>query len=267
MEVLAENRFTTRLRSHGGSTFGGEILGSAVLAAAHTCDGRPLHSLHGSFLRRVPPETPLELHVARLTDGRRFARRRIDIRLDDRLLCEATASFTASGSGAEFQELTVDDDVPQPENVATEAEVARAAQWTRWEPGPLEWRWIGTPWKTDQAAPSRYLAWVRPRFAISTEPGPQAAALAFLADYHSHWPVSRRLGGSFEPDGFVSLDQALWIHQDQPWDDWRLLISECDVAHGGRALSRRTLYLRKGRLVASMAQEALIPVATPVDNG
>jgi acyl-CoA thioesterase-2 len=85
------------------------------------------------------------------------------------------------------------------------------------------------------------------------------AALAFLSDYHSHFSVARKLGAHFEPTGFTSLDQVLWIHRDLLWDDWWHLTTERDVAHAGRALTRRLLHTRDGRVVASMAQEQLLP--------
>jgi acyl-CoA thioesterase-2 len=71
--------------------------------------------------------------------------------------------------------------------------------------------------------------------------------------------VARRLGGNFDPIGITSLDQTLWVHRDLPWDDWWLLDSESDVAHGGRAFSRRRLFARDGQLIATMAQESLVP--------
>ena len=61
------------------------------------------------------------------------------------------------------------------------------------------------------------------------------------------------------PTGFVSLDQVVWVHRDLPWDDWRLVTTESDVAHAGRSLCRRAVHTRDGRLVASMLQEQLIP--------
>ena len=51
----------------------------------------------------------------------------------------------------------------------------------------------------------------------------------------------------------------LWLHRDLPWDDWRLITTESDVGCSGRALTRRLVHARDGRLVATMAQEALIP--------
>lgn len=80
-----------------------------------------------------------------------------------------------------------------------------------------------------------------------------------MSDFHSHWPVARKLRRNFEPVGFASLDQLVWIHRDLAWDDYWLLTSENDVTHAGRAFTRRTVHAADGRLVASMAQEALVP--------
>ncbi len=60
-------------------------------------------------------------------------------------------------------------------------------------------------------------------------------------------------------NNYTSLDQVVWLHRNLWWDDWWLLTSESDIGHAGRALTRRLLYTRDGRLVASMAQEQLIP--------
>ena len=38
----------------------------------------------------------------------------------------------------------------------------------------------------------------------------------------------------------------------------RIKVTECDVANGGRALSRRLAFTRDGHLVASMAQEQIV---------
>ena len=266
IEPAGEDVFRTALDGFGGVT-----LGCATLAAARTAEGRSLHSLHTYFLRPVPPEQSIELAVERMRDGRRFAHRRVRVRHGERLLCELVASFTTPGEGAEYQDARPEA-APQPDELPSEEEVARAEGWQQGEPGPLggalEWRWIdGTPWSDPRSdTSSRYRAWVRPRTALSADPGLHAAALAFLSDYHSHMSVARRLGGPFEPFGYTSLDQVLWVHRDLLWDDWRLLVTESDVAHAGRALTRRALHTRDGRLVASMAQEQLIPPA-PTGEG
>ena len=259
IERVGEDLFGAELDGFGGVT-----LGCATLAAARTCPDRPLHSLHMYFLRPVLPEQRVELAVERVRDGRRFSHRRVRVQAHGSLLCELVASFAAPAAGLEYQEALLAPDTPGPDALPTEEDVARAGGWKLDEPGPLggplEWRWIGIPWEdVSPDAPSRYRAWVRPRFPLGDDPALRAASLAFLGDYHSHFPVARKLGGHFEPVGFTSLDQALWVHRDLPWDDWWLLTSESDVGHAGRAFLRRLLHARDGRLVASMAQEQLVP--------
>jgi acyl-CoA thioesterase-2 len=259
IEPAGENAYRARL---GG--FGGETLGCATLAAARSCEGRALHSLHTYFFRPVPADRPIELRVQRIREGRRFAHRRVGVWIDGLLLCELVASFAAPAGGIDYQEAGADP-APPPETLPSEEEVGRQEGWQPGEPGPLfgplEWRWIdGLPWRSDaRQVPSGYRAWVRPRFPLAADHALHAAALAFRSDYHSHMSVARKLGAHFEPFGYTSLDQALWLHRDLFWDDWWLLATESDVAHAGRAWTRRRLHSRDGRLVASMAQEQLIP--------
>jgi len=240
--------------------FGGITLGCATLLAART-SALSLHSLHVYFLRAVPMDRPAELVVSRVRDGRRFAQRRVEVRDGERVCCELVASFAAPADGTEYQEPFQGSAVPLPETLPSEEELARKEGWDFEERGPiaraLEWRFVGeSPWQPAGAqATSVYRGWVRPRVPLPDDPALHAAALAFLADMHSHLSVARRLGVHFEPTGYTSLDQALWVHRDDPWNDWRLLTTVSDVAHAGRAWTRRTLHARDGRLVASMAQE------------
>ena len=258
IEPIGDDCFRTALPGFGGVT-----LGCATRAAALTCRERALHSLHTYFLRPVPPGATVELAVERLRDGRRFAHRRVQVRMEDRVLCELVASFAAAGAGAEFQESSIDPATPAPDELQTEEAIARAEGWKVDEPGPiggaLEWRWIGIPWQLEPQASSRYAGWVRPRIPLPNDRCLNAAALAFLSDYHSHFSVARKLAGSFEPFGYTSLDQVVWVHRDRPWDDWWLLRTESDVAHAGRSFTRRVLHARDGQLIASMAQEQLLP--------
>jgi acyl-CoA thioesterase-2 len=259
LERVADDRFQTRLDGFGGVT-----LGCATLAAALTVE-RPLHSFHAYFLRAVPSERPVTLAVERLRDGRRFSHRRVQLRDGAQLVCELMASFATPGAGLEAQDVTLEPATPPPEALPSEAEIARAEGWKPGAPGPLggplEWRWVGsTPWSVAAAQPvSRYGAWVRPRFPLPAARAWHTAALAVLSDYHSHMSVARWLGSFAEPRFYTSLDQSLWLHRDFAWDDWCHLTTEGVVAHGGRALTRRSLHARDGRLVATMAQEQLIP--------
>jgi acyl-CoA thioesterase-2 len=254
-----EDRFRARLPGFGGVT-----LGCATLAAARTT-GLSLHSFHVYFLRPVPTQRPAELVVSRVRDGRRFAHRRVEVRDGPQLCCELVASFAAPADGAEYQEPVVGPAIASPEELPSEEELARREGRILEDRGPLgralEWRYAGeSPWGSESPCDtSVYRGWVRPRLPLPDDPALHAAALAFLADMHSHLAVARRLGAHFEPVGYTSLDQALWAHRAEPWSDWRLLTSVSDVAHAGRAWTRRTLHARDGRLVASMAQEQWLP--------
>jgi len=257
VEPIGEGAFEARVTG-----FGAETMGCAALAAARTCEGRALHSVQACFLRPAPADEPLRLDVAELSSGRRLARRRVTVRHGGRVLLELLASFAAPAEGVAFQDLLADSDVPAPDALPPEAEVARAEGWSDWYHGPLEFRWVGRPWDpAPDDTGSRYVAWVRPRLPLGDDRALHAAAVVYASDYHSHWPVARKLRAHYEPQGYTSLDQVVWLHEPVHWDDWWLLASEAVVARGGRALGHRTLYTGDGRLVASMSQEALIPPA------
>ena len=259
IEPVGEDVFRTSLPGFGGVT-----LGAATYAAARTCDDKVLHTLQACFVRPIPPEEEVELAVERISDGRRFARRRVELAIGKRIHFTALASFAAASTGPEFADTTSDWPAPPPEELPSHEEVAREEGWPDADhPEPLDWRWVGRPWDVATGEPSHYRAWVRPRFAPPRDHAEHAAAVALLADYHSHWPVARALGGEphFETTGFTSLDQLVWLHRDLPWDDWRLIASEAPIGHAGRALGHRRLYARDGRLVASMTQEAMLPTA------
>jgi acyl-CoA thioesterase-2 len=254
IEPDGEDRFRAALPGFGGVT-----LGCATLAAARTTD-LALDALHVFFLRAVPTSEPALLRVTRLRDGRRFAHRRVEVCEGERVCCELTASFGAPAEGAAFQEPADALAAPSPEDLPGESELTPEQRKERPLAGSFEWRYVdGLP--AQPAATSRYLGWARPRAPLPKERALHVAALAFLADMHSHMPAARRLGGPFEPFGYTSLDQVLWLHQEEPWDDWRLVTTVCDVAHAGRAFTRRTVHARDGRLLASMAQEQLLPQA------
>ena len=258
LEPPGEDRFRALLPGFGAVT-----LGCATLAAARTTE-LALHSLHAYFLRPTPPDRPALLRVARVRDGRRFATRRVEVLDGDKLCCELSASFAAAGSGPEYEEPAPRPGVPAPEDLPDEAQVMKEEGLDPMQPGflggPIEMRFVGgSPWRPSDV--SLYRAWVRPRKPLPAEPAFHAAAIAFLADLHSHVPVARRLGYHFEPFGYTSLDQVVWVHRSLSWIDWLLLTSVSDVGQGGRAFSRRTLHGRDGRLIASMAQEQFVSFA------
>jgi acyl-CoA thioesterase II len=259
VEPVDDGEYTARLVDFGGRSFGGDLLARAVLAASATAVDRRLHSLHACFLRPLPPAVPIRLVVERLKDGRRFAQRRVQARLDGQLMAEVTASFAASGDGLTYQSGGVPPDLPAPDDLPSTHELARAEGWAEYAGGPIEYRRIGA-WMPElaasQAASKR--AWMMPRRPLPDTPALHAAALAYLSDFLSHWGVEMKLGPAFVFDRLASLDHALWVHRPLRWDDWWLVTTLTEVAHAGRALTRREVHSRDGVLVASIAQETLV---------
>jgi acyl-CoA thioesterase-2 len=257
VERVRDGEYAARLEDFWGTSIGGDALARAVLAAAEDCEGTQLHSLHASFLRPAPPAVPLRLLVERLGDGRGLARRQVRL-LDEGLLCQVVASFTAADDGLGYQDVAPAPDLPAPDELASTVEQARAEGWpVEYARGPIEFRRVGA-WPRAPHESHAHLEWVRPRAPLPGDPLAQTAALVFLAGFYPHWEFERRIGEKFSYDRFASLDHALWVHRAPRWDDWWLLDAQSEIAGSGRALSRRRIYTRQGHLVASSAQEALV---------
>ncbi len=243
--------------------FGGEALGCAARAAVRSCPGRHLHAFHGSFLRPVPPEEELSLRVERVRDGRRFSTRRVHLLHGERLLFEARASFAAGTDGLAYQHVAAPD-APGPDDPSLEHEdtIARAEAWEDWRPGPITWRRIGpSPREVAEQGipmPEGAEAWIGPRERLPDDPSLHVGALFLATDILSHFGVVRRLGRDLWHLHVTSLDHAVWVHRPVVWDDWWLFCTTSEIAAGGRALSRREVFDRGGRLVATVVQEALI---------
>jgi acyl-CoA thioesterase-2 len=56
----------------------------------------------------------------------------------------------------------------------------------------------------------------------------------------------------------VSLDHAVWFHEDFRADEWLLYATDSPWAGRARGMNRGRVFTRDGRLVASVAQEGLI---------
>jgi acyl-CoA thioesterase-2 len=260
VEPVRDGEFAVRLEDFWGGSLDADVLARAALAAAQGCPAEELHSLHACFLKPAPPGVPLTLRVEGLADGPP-ARREIRL-LGEGLLCLGVASFAAPGAGVAYQDVAPHPDLPDPEGLPSTLDLARAEGWSDYARGPIEFRRaLPRRWPDAAGVPGGvHVEWVRPRAPLPDDPRAHMAALVFLSAFYPHWPFERRIGPGFSPERFTSLDHALWVHGAERWDDWWLLQSGTQVGRAGRALSRREIYTRKGRLVASVSQEALVPV-------
>jgi acyl-CoA thioesterase-2 len=259
VERVREHEFAATLEDFWGSALGGDALARAALAAADSAPGLELRELHACYLRPLPVATPLRLRVERLADSEHGATRQVRIESDG-LLCQAIASFAPPAKGTEYQDGAPAAALPAPEQLPSTREQAAAEGWSEYAQGPIEFRRAHPRvWPDPEGDTSGgHVAWVRPRAPLPADPLLHMAALVFLGDFYPHWPFERRIGRSFAYDRFQTLDHALWVHRPPRWDDWWLLESTSEVAHAGRALSRRRIFTREGALVASTAQAALV---------
>src|SRR3954452_22037043 len=125
-----------------GRVFGGQVLAQS-LAAAHltVVHERPVHSMHGYFLRAGDSSEPITFAVERLRDGRSFSARRVQALQFGRPILSMIASFQSAADGLDHQ--TPMPDVPPPESLRTigehyaGVETTDARYWARQRPMDL----------------------------------------------------------------------------------------------------------------------------------
>ncbi|GAA0951683.1 acyl-CoA thioesterase [Actinocorallia libanotica] len=251
LERQEEDRFTIRpVPSQMERTFGGQIAAQSLRAAQLTvAPGRPVHSLHASFLRTGQPTKPLDLAVRRVRDGRGFSTRHVTASHGDRTIFELTASFHVPEDGEEWQP-TGGLDVPGPEELTS----YELPAWFGGVPN-FDVRPAG-PLLLDELFPLRHPFWFRYRDPIE-DASLHPCVMAYISDL-AVVDSSRAPGSTVSYSTAVSLDHAVWFHRPARADEWLLYSMESVTNHGSRGMARGTMHTLDGTLVASVAQETLI---------
>lgn len=251
-----------------GAIFGGQVLGQALSAAAQTApEDRPVHSLHGYFLRAGDVRRPILYQVDRLRDGKSFSVRRVVAVQEGEAIFSLGASFQVDEEGFEHQDNMPE--VAPPESLLSERQMALAMADKLPEPfrpiataeRPIEIRPIDprNPMRPVVTEPRRY-AWYRTIDTLPDSPALHRYVLAYASDFSF-------LSTSMDPHGVswlspgmrvASLDHSMWFHRPFRADEWLLYVVDSPSASGARGLVRGQFFDRKGRLVASAAQEGLI---------
>lgn len=251
-----------------GAIFGGQVLGQALSAAAQTVsEDRPVHSLHGYFLRAGDVRRPILYQVDRLRDGKSFSTRRVVAIQEGEAIFSLGASFQIDEGGFEHQDAMPQ--VPPPESLKSELALAQAIADKIPEAirpialaeRPIEIRSIEprNPLRPVVAEPRRH-AWYRAIDALPDSPALHRYVLAYASDFSF-------LGTAMEPHGVswlspgmhvASLDHSMWFHRPFRVDEWLLYSIDSPSASGARGLVRGQFFDRAGRLVASCAQEGLV---------
>ncbi len=272
LETLEVNLFRGQSRDIGGhSVFGGQVISQALVAANRTVEAdRPPHSLHAYFLRPGDMAAPIVYEVDRVRDGRSFTTRRVQAIQHGEVILSMIASYQKVEAGLEHQAPMPD--VPAPESLRDFNELA--AQWIA-EAGPLpegskEWliRKVGidfrpvapqNPFKPQRSEP-RQQVWIRASGSLPDDPVLHRHILAYASDFFLIGTAPYPHGVSFANPQLIvaSIDHAIWFHRDFRIDDWLLYSMDSPSAQGSRGLARGQIFDRKGRLVASVAQEGLM---------
>jgi acyl-CoA thioesterase II len=269
LERIEENLFRGQSQDLGwGSVFGGQVVGQALSAAAQTVpEERPVHSMHGYFLRSGDAKKPIVYSVDRIRDGKSFTTRRAVATQSGAAIFTMAASFQRDETGLEHQ--TDAPDAPGPDGLLSEIEIARKYVDRIPEPmreqatceRPIEIRPV-EPVNVlrPRPLPPQRRVWYRAIDRLPDAPSLHRYLLAYASDFNL-------LGASMQPHAVswltpnmqvASLDHAIWFHRSFRMDEWLLYVIDSPSASGARGLARGQFFDRDGRLVASTAQEGLI---------
>ncbi len=248
--------------------FGGQVFAQSVMAASRTVDrDRPIHSMHGYFLRPGDVTKPITFGVERMRDGRSFSARRIHAYQDGKVILSSIASFQTHAPGIEHQE-PMPTDIPEPESLRSPKELwghldhplARRVVHGR----PFEIRYITDPiyLKPSESREPVNAVWFKTHGALPDDPLIHRAAIAYASDYTPMDPILRGHGKTWQDPGLTmaSLDHAIWWHRQARADEWLLYVQNSPNASNSRGLSCGRIFDREGLLVATTTQEAMVRV-------
>ncbi len=269
LERLDRDLYRGRSQDLGwGAIFGGQVLGQALSAAVHTVgEGRPVHSLHGYFMRAGDVTRPILYQVDRLRDGKSFSTRRVAAVQEGEAIFSLEASFQVTEEGFDHQDTMPE--VPPPDALRSEREIGLQIAADLPEPlramataeRPIEIRPVDPrdPLHPHATEPQRRM-WYRTVDRLPDDPALHRYLLAYASDFSF-------LGTAMDPHGVswlmsgvqvASLDHVMWFHRPFRFDDWLLYVVDSPSASGARGLVRGQFFDRAGKLVASCAQEGLI---------
>ena len=110
--------------------------------------------------------------------------------------------------------------------------------------------------------PPRQSIWFRTIGPLPDDDHLHRCMLAYVSDYNLLPTASLPPGISFLQGNvqMASLDHAMWFHRPARGDEWMLYVIDSPSASGARGFVRGSIFDRKGRLVASTAQEGVIRI-------
>ena len=255
------------------AVFGGQVLGQALMAAALTVDAsRRAHSLHAYFLRPGDKNAKIVYDVDRIRDGGSFTTRRVVAIQHGKAIFNLQASFQVKEDGPQHADAMPP--VPGPEGLVSDNELRQKNQHRLPErmravlhaETAIEIRQTEPLDPFDPPIrPPRNDSWFRATDRLPDDPVLHQAMLAYASDFGLLRSALMPHGLSFFKGNVqgVSLDHAMWFHDDFRMDEWLLYVTESPAAGGARGFCRGSVFTQDGRLVASVAQEGLMRPRDP----
>ena len=275
LEIRDDGVVAARTQSGRDATrsYGGSVLANAVAALyEHAGEGRDVHSVHGYFLRPVDSRVPLEFAHDTIREGRNYAVHHIEGSQQGKTAVILTASFKVP-TPSSFDRQPEMPDVPGPEGLPN-GFLERADDLAKFVPelrasSPLpltmETRHAPTPRGVESGELVRY-GWYRMLQPLPDTAAAHASALAYMCDVDLvPTAVLRFAKGAVPPHMIASLDHAMWFHEPPRFDGWVLYAQRSRAERDGRTWAHGDLWTQDGRLLASVAQEALFLVDDSAD--
>src|SRR6478752_4084780 len=261
-----------------GRVFGGQVLAQSIIAAGRTVEAvegspRPIHSLHGYFLRPGDSSHPIRFAVERLRDGHSFSARRVHAIQYGKPILSMITSFQTEADGLDHQEPMPAS--PDPEMLPTAAQELADID----HPAALFWstrraidlRHVeGAIYvRPGRQHAARQSVWLKAMSRMPDDPLLHAAVLAYCSDYSLLEPVLRKHGIAWADPRLrpASLDHAMWFHRPARADEWTLYTQDSPSASGGRGLATGRMFSADGVLVATVAQEGMLRIKESAGSG
>jgi acyl-CoA thioesterase-2 len=238
------------------------------VAAGRTVDpARPVHSLHGYFVRAGDPSEPIVYEVENIRDGRSFSVRRSVATQHSKVIFFMSASFHRAEEGLDHHTPGPIGEIPPPDELPTMdqllARYPERAGFRNLVPRPFDLRYVGEPgWVSPgerRASPGQQV-WMRIDGKLPDDPLLHACALAYASDLTLLDSVLAFHGAVWGPGGFVgaSLDHAMWFHRPFRADEWFVYDQSSPSASGARGLATGRMFATDGRHIATAVQEGLL---------
>ncbi|WP_223860399.1 acyl-CoA thioesterase [Pseudarthrobacter sulfonivorans] len=255
--------------------YGGDMVAQAAAAMMRSVDAdRQLHSMHSYFMRPVDVGSTVRYEVERLRDGRGYSTRTVRGFQNGKAVYAAMGSFQVPEDGPDFQ--------PQAPAAVDPQSLRSAAQVLERTAGPAAEYWAagrsfdmrhipGPVYIALEGAPVPQQAiWIKAFDSLPDGPDPRATAdlhrtaLAYVCDYTILEPLLRVHGLHWSSPGLAtaSLDHSMWFHRDGRADEWVLYAQDAVSGQSNRGLATGRFFDRQGRLLATVAQEGMIRVAS-----